>query len=488
MRSLKIISILTIFFSVSFTGVPGAVFFPVNQPEHQFIYDLARRAEISGSFDDYNFNVAPYNFDRIELSYPLSGHISGIDQKHISAFAFLSEDFSSAGYARAQGYESIRGGAIARPHDKIYLYTNFLLDEKMQDDPDYTGKKWRGLAGEIENAFVAYSDKRMDIFLGRFSSFWGATDQSLVLSSTARPMDAFSFRFRWRIIDFTYQFAKLDRLEPPDSAGLFQNRYFAGHRLDFRPVKNLRIGLFETIVFGGPGRSVDLTYLNPIMFYHAVQLNEDVDDNTFLGLDFCWYINSRHKFYGQLMVDDMQVDNKAIGDQEPDEIGYMLGFHTLDLFDLLDLSARYLKITNRTYNQKLERNRYENRGSLIGHPFGPDGDNLQLTITRWFESSKKLSLDLAYQRRGEGRYDESWTEPWREYNGDYTEPFPTGVVEKNFRSSLKAFGFYKELAYIEFEAGLENIKNFENVPGDDRTIPFVHVRFSLIFQHLFKID
>jgi len=61
-------------------------------------------------------------------------------------------------------------------------------------------------------------------------------------------------------------------------------------------------------------------------------------------------------------------------------------------------------------------------------------------------------------------------------------------VEKNFRSSLKAFGFYKELAYIEFEAGLENIKNFENVPGDDRTIPFVHVRFSLIFQHLFKID
>jgi len=101
------------------------------------------------------------------------------------------------------------------------------------------------------------------------------------------------------------------------------------------------------------------------MFYHAVQLNEDVDDNTFLGLDFCWYLNNRHKLYGQLMVDDMQVDDKAIGDQEPDEIGYMLGFSTLDLFDLLDLSARYLKITNRTYNQKLERNRYENRGSLI---------------------------------------------------------------------------------------------------------------------------
>jgi hypothetical protein len=328
----------------------------------------------------------------------------------------------------------------------------------------------------------------MDIFLGRFSSFWGPTEQSLVFSSTARPMDAFSFRLKWRMIDFTYQFAKLDRLEPPDSAGLFQNRYFAGHRLDFRPVENLRIGLFETIVFGGPGRNVDLTYLNPIMFYHAVQLNEDVDDNTFLGIDFCWYFDNRHKLYGQLMVDDMQVDDEAIGDQEPDEIGYMLGFRTLDLFSLFDLNAEYLKITNRTYNQKLTRNRYENRGDLIGHQFGPDGDLLQMSITRWFENSRKLSLHLAYHRKGEGSYDDPWTEPWREFDGDYTEPFPTGVVEKSLMSSLRASGFYKDLAYIEFEAGLENIKNYANIPDDDRTIPFINARLSLIFHQLFTID
>lgn len=460
----------------------------MNQPEYRFIYELSRRYETAGVFFDNQHNIAPYDFSRLKLSHPLSGHYEGIDGRHISLFGFLSEDFRTAENQRAEAYESIRGGITARPHERLYLYANFFFDEKKHDDPGYTGKKWRGVAGEVENAFMAYTAGRLDIFLGRYSSFWGPAEQSLIFSSTARPMDAFSFRLRWKKIHFTYQFAKLSRINSPDTGDVFENRYFAGHRLDFRPWKNLQIGLFETVLFGGPGRNVDLTYLNPIMFYHAVQLNEDVDDNTFVGLDVAWYLNRRHKFYGQLMIDDMQVDDEAIGDQEPDEIGYMVGVQSLDVFDLFDIRAEYLKITNRTYNQKQDRNRYDNRGMLIGHEFGCDGDRIGLTMTRRFDNYAKLALDLSYQRRGEGRYDDPWSEPWREYDGDYSEPFPTGVVEKRYKSAVTASGFYHDLIFVRFEGGLEHFENFDNTAGDDRTVPYLDIRLSFIFNHLVKID
>lgn len=488
MRSKRISAIWIILFFASFLDSPGAVFLPVNQPEYQFVYDLSRRAEIAGRYHDYFFSVAPYNFERANPDHALSGLLSGTDNSHINTFAFLSDDFRSAKNERARSYESIRGGVIARPHDRIFLYSNFLLDEKMHDNPGYTGKKWRGLAGEIENSFIAYNAGNLDILLGRFSSCWGPAAQSLIFSSTARPMDAFSFRFQWKKILFTYQFGKLSRTDTTDTSGAFDNRFFAGHRIDFRPLGNLRIGLFETVLFGGPGRTVDLTYLNPIMFYHAVQLNENVDDNTFLGFDFDWYIKNRCKLYGQLMVDDMQVDNEAVGDQEPDEIGYQIGIHSIDLFRRFDIRVEYLKITNRTYNQKQPRNRYENRGALIGHAFGPDGDRLEVAITRWFGIDKRCSLDLSYQRNGEGRYNDIWTEPWEDYDGDYTEPFPTGVIEKRLKSSLRAAGLYRNLAFVNVEAGLEHIENFDNMSGENRTVPFVNLRFSLIFHHLLKID
>ncbi|MEW5922512.1 MAG: capsule assembly Wzi family protein [Candidatus Zixiibacteriota bacterium] len=488
MRPIKIISAWTFFFFAFVIDSPGAVYLPVNQTEYQFIYDLVRRAEISGQYHDYFFSVAPYDFDKINQEYPLSALTSGVDNGHISAFAFLSEDLRSAKYERGRGYESVRGGLIARPYPRLFIYTGFLLDEKMHDDPDYAGKKWRGLAGEIENSYMAYDAGSLDILLGRFSSFWGPINQSLILSETARAMDALSLRLQWKKLHFTYQFGKLSRVDTTITSGAFDNRFFAGHRIDFKPISNLRIGLFETIIFGGPGRSVDLTYLNPIMFYHAAQLNENVDDNTFLGLDFDWYIRNRHKLYGQLMVDDMQVDDEAAGDQEPDEIGWQIGFNSIDLFNRFDLSLEYLKITNRTYNQKLPRNRYENRGELIGHAFGPDGDRLQMMVTHWFGFERKISLDLSYQRRGEGRYDDTWTEPWEDYDGDYTELFPTGIVEKSLKSSLHAAGFYRNIAFINIEAGLEHVKNFKNNSGDNRTIPFVNLRVSLICHHLFNFD
>lgn len=489
MKNLKSFFISTLFLLCIYDLPVASVFLPVGPAEYRFIYDAARRSEISGGFYYFNYNIAPYDLAEIQIDHPLSSYRANLNQDNIGAFVLLAEDFRSAKYSRGEGFESIRGGVMARPFERLFIYSSFLLDERTADNPEYSGKKWRGLAGEVETAFMAYSGRNFDILFGRFGSFWGPASQSLVLSSTAKPMDACSFRLRWGKLHFAYQLGKLNRLVgEADAKGIFENRYFAGHRIDLRLFDNLNIGLFETIIFGGAGRNLEFSYLNPLLFFHAVQLNEDVNDNTFLGLDICYYLGNRYKIFGQILIDDYQIDDKSQGDNEPDEVGFILGFHSLDLFDLFDLNAEYLRITNRTYNQNQKRNIYVNRGELIGHSFGPDGDRVSLSLDKWFEYKRKVSLNLSYQRKGEGRYDDEWNEPWFEVEGDYSEPFPTGVVEKTWSGSLRFAGFINDVVFLDLESGVRGVRDFAHVDGDNRTIPFFSLRFSLLFSTLLSID
>lgn len=464
-----------------------SVILPAGQSEYRFLYEALRRGEVMGGYREYNYNVAPYRLDGYagDVRQPLLIFLSAEDKP--GGLILFSEDYRSEKYSRAKAFESARFGVSAAPKENLFMYADFTLNEEMADDSEYRGKKWRGLAGEMETALIAYYWKKHTIIFGRFASFWGPTWESLILSGDAKPMDGISVRVHWGRLDFTYQFAVLERLQEFESRETtFENRYFSGHRLDFRIFDNLNLGLFETIVFGGPGRGLEFSYLNPIMSYHAAQVNADIDDNTLLGMDLCYYAGDRHKIYGQFLIDDFQIDDEDRGDNEPHETAFIMGVHSVDWWDFFDIKADYLRIANRTYNQFYERNRYANRGELIGNALGPDSERWSLALIKWFDDRKRASLNLEYTRKGEGRYDDEWTEPWHKID-DYRESFPTGVVEKSWLIYVRAAGFYRELVFFDINLGFESVKNYAHLADDDRTIPFVSFRASLILSSLTNI-
>ncbi len=459
----------------------GEFFIPVEVQEYQILNDYIQRSEFGNKFVRFNTQLAPLSDKNLFPSHQFFGKTKP-NRFEFSPFLILSEDFESAKFTHSDGYVSIRGGFIAQANKNISVYASYLLDERLAQNDSYSGKKWRGLAGEVETAMAVYEGYGFDIIAGRFGSSWGPSRQSLILSETARPMDGIQFRGYWGKFSFTYQFAKLNRVFSfAENQTGYINRYFAGHRIDFKANKNLHFSLFETIIYGGPGRSIEIAYLNPLMFFHAFQLNENYDDNTFLGFDFTWFLNNQHKFYGQFLIDDFQIDSEVRGDNEPNEIGILLGINSIDLFDLFDLQAEYLKITNRTYNQIYARNRYENRGQLIGHPFGPDGDRYSLSFIKWFRNNKKATLDFIYQRKGEGSFDDIWTTPWFDID-DYTEPFPTGVVEKSFSASIGFTGYVRPYFFIDASSGINFIDNYQHLDGISKTIPFFSIRLSIMLS------
>ena len=458
---------------------------PVGRLEYDFIYDRIERIQtLEGGLFDYQ--IGPYVLEKDEFAIEPLFYLRP-DQKQLNLFGAGGEDYLAARDNSANAFESFRGGLTAQPFDMIYVYGNFVLDERRASDPNYSGKKWRGLAGDVEQAFAYYHTDRFNLTLGRFASFWGPRN-SLVLSSEV-PLDGVGYSIKWGRLTLSYRIARLDGLNPDeDSAAQFENRFFAGHRLDIHLTNQMRLGFFETVVFGGPGRSIELYYLNPIIFFHGSQVNDGADDNTFVGLDFDYAPRNGLRFFGQLLIDDIQIEHKSQGDEEPNEIGFLLGTHLVNVFNSNDIKASYTRVTNRTYNQGNERNRYMHDGRLLSGALGNDYDQWSLQFLRWIGNDLNAGLNFAYTRQGEGRVTDPWTTPWLNVTGDYKEPFPTGNVEKTFHAGISFVGFFGQYLFAKIEGGLDEIKNLDHIAGDNRTRPFVNLKISAFFSGSVKVE
>ncbi len=459
---------------------------PLGRLEFDFIYQRFERWQtLKGGLFDYQ--IGPYALANQEFDIAPLYYLNQESPEKLNFFGIGGEDFLAARQSSATSLESLRGGLTAHPFEKIHVYGNLVLDESRAANPNYAGKKWRGLAGDVEQAFAYYNTDKFNLTLGRFASFWGPR-QSLVLSSNV-ALDGVGYTINWGRLTFSYRLARLDGLNPDeDSVMQFENRFFAGHRLDVHFNKQLRLGFFETVIFGGPGRQVELYYLNPIIFFHGSQLNDGADDNIFAGLDFDYLPKNGVRLYGQLLIDDIQIENKSQGDQEPNEIGLLLGTHWVNAFKNTDIKTSYTRVTNRTYNQGNSRNRYLHDGELLSAALGNDYDQWSLSIVRWFGQAMNAGINFSLTRQGEGSVTDVWTTPWLNITGDYNELFPTGTVEKASRLGLSFKGFFGNYLYAEIESGLDEIKNFENTAGINKTLPFVNLKLSTFFSGSVKVE
>ncbi len=485
-RSLMWKILLAIIFFIFSSAIAFAGVLPVGQHEYEFLYDRFEHIDAS-QVSTYDYQLGPYLFDNQDFILGPFEPYRAIEPNSLMLFSFLTEDFRSIKRAPSVGYESFRGGALGRPLKNVFVYGKFVLDEQRAEDPDYTGKKWRGLAGDVEEAFVNYSSDKFSLTVGRFGSFWGPRN-SLVLSYS-EPLDGFGYSFRWGKLVISYRLARLDGLNPDrDSVEQFENRYFAGHRFDFHFSPRIRVGLFEAVVYGGPGRQIELAYLNPLIFFHGSQLNDGADDNTMVGFDFSLKPISGVKLYGQLLIDDYQVDNESASDNEPAELGYIFGGYFAHVVSSLDIKTEYTRVNNWTFNQVLERNRYLIHDKPIGGALGNDYDLATLSLFRWLSETAALTAGVGYLRQGEGSVTADWTEPWLAASEDYSEKFPTGIVEKTATFSVGYRGFILNNFFVNLNTGVKRVVNYDHATGDNRSLPYFNLVLSGFISAPINLD
>jgi len=245
--------------------------------------------------------------------------------------------------------------------------------------------------------------KHINFQFGHDQHFWGNGYRSLMLSDFSPAFLFLKINTRvWRI-NYTNLFTqmKADAFANP-GGGLqgsvkFPNKFVTMHHLSINITDNFNLGLFEAVIFGREdstaGAKFELSYLNPIIFYRAIEQSNGSIDNAIIGIDILWNFAHKLSLYGQLMIDELKVNEATSGDGWwGNKFGWQLGVKYIDAFKIpnLDLQLEYNSIRPYIYQHETEFTNYAHYRQALAHPLGANLREL-VGIVR-YQPLKKLSL------------------------------------------------------------------------------------------------
>ena len=234
--------------------------------------------------------------------------------------------------------------------------------------------------------------KHINVQLAHDRNFIGNGYRSLILSDYSAPY--FFLKLNTRVWKFNYQnlFAELTAQRTYDANGsptdeVYPKKYLALHHLSLDVTPTFTIGVFESTVLGGRGidstvvkgkivrqrTGFELQYLNPVIFYRAVEQQLGSGDNAILGLDFKWNIAHTAQLYGQLALDEFKISEVRAGNGWwANKQAVQLGAKYLDVAGLrnLDLQVEFNYIRPFTYQHEDNYTNYQHYQQPLAHPMG----------------------------------------------------------------------------------------------------------------------
>lgn len=240
------------------------------------------------------------------------------------------------------------------------------------------GHDYFSVAGYISFDVVP---KYINLQFGHDNFFIGNGHRSLILSD-AGPNYLF-LKLNTKIWKFNYTnlFTELradafGAANDPLATDDFPRKYMTFHHLSLNIGKKFNLGFFESIVFGQPdstgNASYELSYLNPVIFYRAVEHQNGSQDNAILGADFKWLPFPGIMLYGQLVFDEFLLREIRAGNNWwANKYAYQLGLKKTDLIvDNLDLQLETNWIRPYTYGHRSIFTNYAHYRQPLAHPMG----------------------------------------------------------------------------------------------------------------------
>ncbi len=214
--------------------------------------------------------------------------------------------------------------------------------------------------------------KFITVQFGHDKNFIGNGIRSLALSDFSE--DYIFLKLQTQVWKFSYQniFADMTGKFLRGGDQLLPKKFAAFHHLSINVTKFLNAGLWESVVFHR-NNGFELQYLNPIIFYRSVEQLIGSPDNTMLGADY--RINFLHHFswYGQLMIDDLNIGESKNGKGYwGDKYGLQNGIKYIDAFDIqnFDLQLEWNHVRPYTYTHYDTVSSYTNYNQALAHPLG----------------------------------------------------------------------------------------------------------------------
>lgn len=365
----------------------------------------------------------------------------------------------------------------------LTLVNRVATAQEFTRDPFYYGDTGEWIQGRVEDAYVHFNYKALHIFGGRMSRNWGPlTLTSLILSDNPYSYDHFGFNVKTKKIQFSFYTTRLNDMNGIDVQSdspqyEIGKRYLSVQRLDWNICNRLQLGFSEVAIYGGPNRTFEAFYLNPLNFYYVAQRNQRSQISGLWALD--WYSRpfSKINFSGQFLIDDIIVNNEpGLNDRAnlPDRLGLQLNFNFVDkLLPGTNMDLKYVRIWNWTYQSYRTYENYTYHDKSLGFPFN-SYEGLTFEYSYFNKPPFIFNGRLNFFKRGESNL----TAPFKATK----EKFPKGVVENN-KSLCFSISYIPGINYhFKLDAAYQSSSNYENIEGINKKF----WRFQLLFYYSLK--
>ncbi len=229
----------------------------------------------------------------------------------------------------------------------------------------------------IATGHISYTpSEHFNVQLGHGKQFIGDGYRSLFFSDNASSFPFFKINTTFWKIKYTNTWTSLRdvRSEVTDK-GSFRTKYLANHYLSYNVTKRLNIGLFESVLWQNDNdRGFDFNYLNPIIFYRAIEFSTGSrGGNALIGISGKYKINDRVNVYGQWIIDEFSGKAVFSGNGSyQNKTGYQLGAKYYDAFGFkgLYLQAEYNRVRPFTYSHNTIVLNYGHNNQPLAHTLG----------------------------------------------------------------------------------------------------------------------
>lgn len=507
---LFLLSASSLFAAESGRGADRSRYFPLDHP----VYNWLDRAQERGMLLGLNRALRPYTREQVRLAVKTQSrkNLKSFEQEwldHLDRECALELDSAAAGdsaalriLVRAEASTAVRslrpdrhdetaglgfGGRFGNVvFDARFLRAPHLLravDSAEHRDPDVQAPREAGLIRPMEGYLKADFASRggafgAELFFGRMARNWSPSlDGSLILSGGALSFDHFGLALRSRHLTLSHLIARLDGMSYRNSSsGSWQraNRFMSIHRLDIRVRDNLRFGITESAVYGGPGASFDPALMNPFTSYRltAIQGSDDHANNTLLALDGFVNMAGRASLFGQFLFDDF-LRRSDIQDRWAASLG--LDLRDPPPLESVTLGLRGTVASSYVYNTFMPWERYLIEGRSLGASEGDDYWSAGAFLRKFLGPNLDLTGRINLSARGTRRI----ASPATNLVGSGGQPFPTPAVERISTAGLRLRWQTFDWADIEAGGGIMRVRNKDNHPGDNERRGFGSISISL---------
>ncbi len=247
--------------------------------------------------------------------------------------------------------------------------------------------------------------KIFDFQLGYGRNFIGDGYRSLIESDGASPYPYFKLNTKFWKIKYTNTYMFMKDVRPEVTAErTYATKFMANHYLSWNVSNRLNLGFFESVVWTNTNnRGFDANFINPIIFYRAVEFgSSSKSGNALLGITGKYKWNNSINLYSQFLIDEFSVSDVGAGNQSwKNKFGFQFGAKYFNAFNVKDLlvQVEWNSVRPYVYSHSAVITNYGHNNQSVGHQWGGNFNEL-LAIARYHKGRWLADAKLTIGKRG----------------------------------------------------------------------------------------